>query len=58
MKQLSDMLQIYHTNNQNILRELTNYIQEDHKIKLQMSETLSRLEVKIDHLKDQTRRAG
>lgn len=55
MKQLSDMLQIYHTNNQNILRELTNYIQGDQKIKLQMSETLSRLEVKIDHLKDQRR---
>ena len=52
MKQLNDMLQIYHTNNQNILRELTSYIQEDHKIKMQMSETLSRLEVKVDNMKD------
>lgn len=51
MKQLSDMLAIYHTNNQNILRELTTYIQEDHKIKMAMSETLSRLEVKIDMMR-------
>ncbi|KAB2908945.1 MAG: hypothetical protein LC102_09100 [Ignavibacteriales bacterium] len=56
MKQMNDNLlnmMEYHTeSNKQILVELTRYIHEDHKIKLMINETLSRMEVKIDNLKD------
>lgn len=56
MKQMNDNLlnmMEYHTeSNKQILSELTRYIHEDHKIKLMINETLSRMEIKIDNLKD------
>lgn len=59
MKQMTEsLMRLMEQNaesNKAMLSELTNYIHEDHKTKTQISETLSRLEVKVDMMKDRRR---
>ena len=59
MKQMTEsLMRLMEQNaesNKAMLSELTNYIHEDHKTKTQIAETLSRLEVKVDLIKDRRR---
>lgn len=59
MKQMTEsLMRLMEQNaesNKAMLSELTNYIHEDHKTKMQIAETLSRLEVKVDLMKDRRR---
>ncbi len=59
MKQMTDsLMRLMEQNadsNKAMLSGLTNHIHEDHKTKTQISETLSRLEVKVDMMKDRRR---
>jgi DNA mismatch repair ATPase MutS len=53
---LMELMKQHAESNRAMLSELTTYIHEDHKTKTQIAETLSRLEVKVDLIKERKNR--